>query len=111
MGVYIIAEAESTITVHCRQPLLRDVAAEAGSGCDEISDLHGRTPHTAEHTEGSVPEANNRHGRTCTKCSPGSNFPLPDHEELLERCVERGIDFLSSPFDEESLIFWWIASV
>ncbi|GAB1427088.1 hypothetical protein MASR2M17_05140 [Aminivibrio sp.] len=107
MGVYIIAEAgvnhNGSLQTALSLPPPPPPPQKWGADAMKFQTF------TAErlirrNTEGSVPEANNRYGRIPVQSAlPARTFP--DHEELPERCVERGIDFLSSPFDEESLDF------
>ena len=106
MGVYIIAEAGVNHNGSLQTALsLVDVAAEAGADAMKFQTF------TAERLiRRNTPKAQYQKQTTGMEESQYEmlsrlELSLPDHEELLERCVERGIDFLSSPFDEESLDF------
>lgn len=106
MSVYIIAEAGVNHNGSLDTALqLVDAAAEAGAGAVKFQTF------TAERlVRKNAPKAEYQKQTTGTGESQYEmlrrlELPRAAHETLLERCSARGIDFLSTPFDEESLDF------
>ncbi len=106
MSVYIIAEAGVNHNGSLDTALqLVDAAADAGADAVKFqtfsADLLVRR---------NAPKAEYQKQTTGTDESQYEmlrrlELPRAAHETLLERCSARGIDFLSTPFDEESLDF------
>jgi N-acetylneuraminate synthase len=106
MSVYIIAEAGVNHNGSLDTALqLVDAAAEAGADAVKFQTF------TAEHlVRRNAPKAEYQKQTTGTDESQYEmlrrlELPRAAHETLIERCSARGIDFLSTPFDEESLDF------
>lgn len=106
MSIYIIAEAGVNHNGSLDTALqLVDAAAEAGADAVKFQTF------TAERiVRRNAPKAEYQKQTTGTDESQYEmlrrlELPRAAHETLLERCSARGIDFLSTPFDEESLDF------
>ena len=106
MSVFIIAEAGVNHNGSLDTALqLVDAAAEAGADAVKFQTF------TAEHlVRRNAPKAEYQK-QTTGACESQYEMlrhlelPRAAHGTLLERCVARRIDFLSTPFDEESLDF------
>lgn len=106
MSVYIIAEAGVNHNGSLGMALqLVDAAADAGADAVKFQTF------TAERlVRQNAPKAGYQKQTTGTDESQYemlSRLELPHvaHVALLDRCLERGLDFLSTPFDEESFDF------
>jgi len=106
MSIYIIAEAGVNHNGSLDMALqLVEAAAEAGADAVKFQTF------TAERlVRKNAPKAEYQKQTTGTDESQYEmlrrlELPRATHETLLEQCSARGIDFLSTPFDEESLNF------
>jgi len=102
--VYVIAEAGVNHNGSLKRALqLVDVAAEAGADAVKF-----QTFRAEELASAAAPKA---HYQKKTTGSTGSQLAMlqklelgeSEHRALIARCRRRGIDFLSSPFDQASL--------
>ncbi len=106
MSVYIIAEAGVNHN-GCLDTALQLVDAAAEAGADAVK---FQTFTTERLVRKNAPKAEYQKQATGTGESQYEmlrrlELPRAAHETLFERCSARGIDFLSTPFDEESLDF------
>ena len=106
MSVYVIAEAgvnhNGDIEIAKR---LVDAAAEAGADAVKFQMFKAKNLASSEATMAEYQKENI--GKTDTQQSMLSKLELSeaDHLELQKYCKAKGIDFLSSPFDIESMRF------
>ncbi|GAB1485442.1 N-acetylneuraminate synthase [Aminivibrio sp.] len=106
MRVYIIAEAGVNHNGSLQTALaLVDAAVEAGADAVKFQTFTAERLVRRNAPKAAYQKQTTGSDETQYEMLSRLELSLPDHEELLERCVERGIDFLSSPFDEESLDF------
>ncbi|MEA4880896.1 MAG: N-acetylneuraminate synthase family protein, partial [Synergistaceae bacterium] len=106
MGVYIIAEAGVNHNGSLQTALsLVDAAAEAGADAVKFQTFKAERLIRRNTPKAQYQKQTTETDETQYEMLSRLELSLLDHKELLERCVERGIDFLSSPFNEESLDF------
>jgi len=102
--VYIIAEAGSNHDRDLDQARrLIDVAAEAGADAVKFQTFRAdaivaETSTRAEYLEGILPP-----GQTMSELFAQLELPREWHEPLMRHATDRGIDFLSTPFDHEAV--------
>lgn len=102
--VYIIAEAGSNHDRDLDQARrLIDVAAEAGADAVKFQTFRSdqivaETPTRAEYLDGILPP-----GQTMSELFRQLELPREWHAQLAEHAIERGLDFLSTPFDHEAV--------
>jgi sialic acid synthase SpsE len=102
--VYVIAEAGSNHDRDLDQARrLIDVAAESGADAVKFQTFRSdaivaETPTRAKYLEGILPP-----GQTMSELFRQLELPREWHATLAEHAAERGIDFLSTPFDHEAV--------
>ncbi|NLB83044.1 MAG: N-acetylneuraminate synthase [Synergistaceae bacterium] len=106
MGVYIIAEAGVNHNGSLQTALaLVDAAADAGADAVKFQTFKAERLVRRNAPKADYQKQTTGSDETQYEMLSRLELPFPDHEKILERCEERGIDFLSSPFDEKSLDF------
>lgn len=102
--VYIIAEAGSNHDRDVDQARrLIDVAAEAGADAVKFQTFRSdaivaETPTRAKYLDGILPD-----GQSMSELFRQLELPREWHATLFEHATERGIDFLSTPFDHDAV--------
>lgn len=102
--VYIIAEAGSNHDRDLDQARrLIDVAAEAGADAVKFQTFRAdaivaETPTRAAYLDGILPD-----GLTMSELFAQLELPREWHETLAAHATDRGLDFLSTPFDHEAV--------
>jgi len=102
--VYIIAEAGSNHDRDLDQARrLIDVAADAGADAVKFQTFRAdaivaETPTRAKYLDGILPD-----GQTMSELFRRLELPREWHATLFEHATQRGIDFLSTPFDHEAV--------
>lgn len=106
MSVYIIAEAGVNHNGSPDMALqLVDVAAEAGADAVKFQTFKADSLVSKSAPKASYQKETTNWAETQHEMLRRLELTPSAHEALLERCRERGIDFLSSPFDRASLDF------
>ncbi len=102
--VYIIAEAGSNHDRDLDQARrLIDVAAEAGADAVKFQTFRAdaivaETPTRAQYLDAILPP-----GQTMSELFAQLELPRDWHEPLARHAIDRGLDFLSTPFDHEAV--------
>ena len=106
MSIYIIAEAGVN---HNGDPLLArklvDVAADAGADAVKFQTFRAEAVAVRTAPKADYQMATTEDDETQYDMLRRLELPPEAHHELMANCTSRGIDFLSSPFDRQSLSF------
>ena len=106
MSVYVIAEAGVN---HNGSPDLAvdlvDAAAKAGADAVKFQTFKAERMISTRAAKAAYQTETTGSGETQLDMVRRLELDSDAHRILLKRCTERGIDFLSSPFDEESVDF------
>ena len=106
MSVTIIAEAgvnhNGEIEMAHR---LIDVAAEAGADAVKFQTFKAGLLATEAAPKADYQNATTGHAESQLAMLKRLELPAAWHRELIDRCRDRGLDFLSTPFDRQSLGF------
>lgn len=103
---YFIAEMSANHGGSLGQALaIVDAAAEAGADCLKVQTYTADTLTLDCDNEWFRVKGGLWDGRTLHDLYSEGSFPWEWHEPVRDRCLERGIDFLSTPFDETAVDF------
>lgn len=106
MGVYIIAEAgvnhNGSYELACR---LIDAAKAAGANCVKFQTFRAEEITSIHAEKAAYQRANMGGGSTQLDMLKKLELTRDDFKGLKARCAQAGIDFLSTPFDLESIAF------
>lgn len=106
MGIYIIAEAgvnhNGSYELACR---LIDAAKAAGANCVKFQTFQAEEITSIHAEKAAYQRANMGGGSTQLDMLKKLELTRDDFKGLKARCAQAGIDFLSTPFDLESIAF------
>lgn len=104
LGVYVIAEAGVNHNGSLEMAMeLVDAAARAGADAIKFQTFRADSLVTVGAPKAEYQRLTTASDETQHTMLKGLELGPPAHKALLEHCRSRGIDFLSTPFDEESL--------
>ncbi|OHC75507.1 MAG: N-acetylneuraminate synthase [Rhodospirillales bacterium RIFCSPLOWO2_12_FULL_58_28] len=105
-GVYIIAEAGVNHNGELDKALaLVDVAAEAGADAVKFQTFKAESVVSADAPKAEYQKSTTDVAESQLDMIRRLELNKDQHHRLMTRCKERGIDFLSTPFDHDSLRF------
>ncbi len=104
--VYLIAEAgvNHNGSAQCALEMI-DAAADAGADAVKFQTFLPTALASAEAAKADYQHRNEPQAETQLAMLKRLSLDFDSHFRLLERCQQRGIDFLSSPFDSDSATF------